>query len=304
MPRSRAGFTLIELLIVIAIIAILISLLLPAVQKVRDAANRMQCANNLRQIALACQGFHDTYDHFPQGGGDPGGENPAVRPFYFSWTFHIYPYIEQDNLYRLVPADPMVNLSTLPGGSGILRQLDQSPVRLFYCPSRRSPRLYHGEAVCDYAGNTGSGTTDGVIVMNNSPLYTPISMALIQDGTSNTLLAAERRVNLADLESGHDCFDNEPAVRPAADCDVLRRAQAVGGSWLTPAQDVNTPTAATCGYFGGAGMCQFGSAHSSGMWGAFCDGSVRRIGYGIEPRTFKNLCVRDDGQVVDLSHLD
>src|SRR3954447_19793815 len=97
---ARGGFTLIELLVVIAIIAILIGLLLPAVQRVREAANRAQCGNNLKQIGLALQAYHDVHRFFPQGGGDPGSENPAKRKFYFSWTYHIYPYIEQDNLYK------------------------------------------------------------------------------------------------------------------------------------------------------------------------------------------------------------
>src|SRR3954471_5858821 len=104
----RQGFTLIELLVVIAIIAILIGLLVPAVQKVREAANVSKCQNNLKQIALAVHNFHNNRNHYPQGGGDPGGENPAKRVFYFSWTFHIYPYMEQDNLSNLAPTDLFV----------------------------------------------------------------------------------------------------------------------------------------------------------------------------------------------------
>src|SRR5207249_11647077 len=139
------GFTLIELLVVIAIIAVLIGLLLPAVQKVREASARSTCQNNLKQLGLGIHMFHDTYNYFPQGGGDPGGENPAVRTFYFSWTYHIYPYIDQGNLYKLVPTDPFLDVNTVTNGATILRQLDQTTIPIFYCPTRRSVALYHGD---------------------------------------------------------------------------------------------------------------------------------------------------------------
>src|SRR2546425_8728281 len=145
---KRSAFTLIELLVVIAIIAILIALLVPAVQKVREAAARTQCTNNLKQIGLGIHAFHDANKRFPQGGGDPGGENPAKRVFYFSWTFHIYPYIEQDVLYKLAPLDAMVDITTIPGGNAVLQKLDTTMVPIFYCPSRRNLQLYHGDAVC------------------------------------------------------------------------------------------------------------------------------------------------------------
>ena len=302
-PR-RSAFTLIELLVVIAIIAVLIALLVPAVQKVREAAARTQCTNNVKQIALACHAFHDSYKKFPQGGGDPGGENPAVRVFYFSWTFHIYPYIEQAPLYNLMPTStPMTDVNTVTNGPANLSKLDTTPIAIFYCPSRRNVQLYHGSAVTDYAGCTGSSTTDGVIVLNNSITYSKVTMAGITDGTSNTLMFGERRINLPDINTGNDCYDNEPAVRPANDGDVLRSAQAVGSSWLTPAFDANTPTSLSCGQFGGNGTLQFGSSHQQGIVAALADGSVRFISYSVAPLNFKNLCVRNDGQTVDFSNM-
>lgn len=302
--RTRSGFTLIELLVVIAIIAILIALLLPAVQQAREAARRSECKNNLKQVGLAIISFHDTYKRFPQAGGNsPLGENPAVRTFYFSWPFHIYPYLEHDALFKLTPKDPLVDITTLPGGAAILAKLDTTTVKTFYCPTRRSVRRYHGDAVTDYAGNLGSAVNDGVIVTNSGTTITTflgVNMASIKDGTSNTLLVGERRINNQDIESGNDFYDNEPAVRPADDCDVVRRAQPIGGSWLGPAMDNDVITSVSGGHFGGGGLCQFGGPHVGGMMATLCDGSVRMINYQINVKIFKNACNRKDFTAITL----
>jgi prepilin-type N-terminal cleavage/methylation domain-containing protein/prepilin-type processing-associated H-X9-DG protein len=323
MTRARQGFTLIELLVVIAIIGVLVGLLLPAVQKVREAANRTKCKNNLKQLGLGCLMYHDAHGFLPQGGGfyytsPTTYENGALRPLYFSWTFQIYPYIEQVDLYRLAPSDGMTKMSGAP-----LSTLEKTPIKIFYCPTRRQPRLYHNCAVTDYAGNSGdnangSGQTNGPIVFNNSDtsgkaVYTPVTLAMVTDGTSNTLMLGERRINLADIETGWDCYDNEPAINPAGgDGDVMRMAQVISGTAITPAFDVNVQvsTSSNCGYFAGGvnpygkSLMQFGSSHEGGMNSVFVDGSVHVVTYNIAPATFHALCVRNDGTVVNFNEID
>jgi prepilin-type N-terminal cleavage/methylation domain-containing protein/prepilin-type processing-associated H-X9-DG protein len=132
----RIGFTLIELLVVIAIIAVLIGLLLPAVQKVREAANRMTCTNNLKQIALALHNYHDTNGVFPAGSVYKQ-TTPGKWNYYDTWTVAILPFLEQGNLFRYY--DPTVPNAVEDVKNAKMGFLRQSLVKVYTCPSDNSP---------------------------------------------------------------------------------------------------------------------------------------------------------------------
>src|ERR1700676_3210772 len=131
-PRRKTGFTLIELLVVIAIIGILIALLLPAVQQVREAASKLQCANNLKQIGLALHSYHDANKQFPPGYID-GNTNPASTPDNdvgpgWGWAAFLLPYLEERNVFTQINFSQRI-------GVGVNAQISQQPLTFYQCPS-------------------------------------------------------------------------------------------------------------------------------------------------------------------------
>jgi prepilin-type N-terminal cleavage/methylation domain-containing protein len=199
-PRSKSpGFTLIELLVVIAIIAILIGLLLPAIQKIREAANRMKCANNLKQIGLGLHNYHSAYDAFPPlsryDGSRTGGVPSQAQGERSNLWISLLPYIEQDNVARLSVLNSPRNPS-IDDGATAPNSIASKTINIYLCPSDDSNRptntWANGWVVANYVANHDAfhNPNDGGWMSNwdsGQQSYQARLGATYRDGTSNTL---------------------------------------------------------------------------------------------------------------------
>jgi len=282
MKKLRAnGFTLVELLVVIAIIGVLVALLLPAVQSSREAARRMQCSNNLRQIGLACLNHVDTFNRFPWGGSDGPDQTccNATERTGWTWAFYITPFIEQQSTFDNTN-DSLVNATFF---------------KSYFCPTRRKPGKYNGSGRTDYAGNAGSAFNlngrDGVFVRQWSTLPLPKGtlpnqlrrLAEITDGTSQCLLVSEKQVHWTTW--GTAGGDNETWNNPGWDQDVLR----IGGQ--DPEPDSKHPNNTQPTFW----SSRFGSSHPTGLNVTRVDGSTSFVNFNVDKTIWLHFATINDG---------
>ncbi len=334
--RSR-GFTLVELLVVIAIIGILVSLLLPAVQAAREAARRMQCSNNLKQLALAAHNYHDTFKSFPMG-YSVTIRQPSSNFNVQNWGTAILPYIEQQPLYdQYNPNFAACNQSGAIGQANLV--VIQTILPTFVCPSAppAATRVYDGAIPANavpglpaltwraapsdyclatgvrgafanlaYAGQPGGagGERHGSIqphinlIFAGQVSYKNNTFTNIYDGTSNTILLAER------TGGGPDFFAKRkpvsiPALAPSNGGgwgDALNGEHWMSGSLYTgvtgmPPQE--GPCGINCTNMRGYG---FHSLHNNGCQFALCDGSVRFVSQSTAQFVLASLITREKGE--------
>lgn len=327
---KRRGFTLVELLVVIAIIAMLVTLLLPAVQAAREAARRIQCSNNLKQIGLAALNHESSHQFLPSSGwgflwsGDPDQGFGARQPG--GWIYDIYPFMESSNVWNI--GKGLEGASS--GGAKFVALANQRAAvnPALHCPSRREARGYPAtepsvnaknpdtEAKTDYAANGGTlerylgrGPDTNCLVKYpdcsgwNEPANNParfdgisttrseIGMGKITDGTSKTVLAGEKYLNPNYYATGGSCVDNN-APTQGNDWDVNRWFPSFRkGSRNVQFEQLRRPMRDTPGFEN----CteRFGSAHGPGVQMVYCDGSVHSIQYGVEIAVYAALGSRN-----------
>ena len=294
MRTRRGAFTLIELLVVIAIIAILIALLVPAVQKVRAAAARTQCTNNLKNIALAVHNYHGTYKFLP-----PAFTTPSAKYQYVSWMARILPFIDQVPLYNQIDAKENAGY-WYPWDNTNYPALGY-PMAIYNCPSdARGAQVAnvfgYTIAFTGYLGNSGrnASTRDGVIITDGK-----ITMVNISDGTSNTLLAGERPPSM-DLWYGWWFAGWGQAGDGSCDVVLGSTERVTDGSYGS-----TCPVGSTYPYKQGSitNPCDtfhYWSMHSGGCNFAFCDGTVRWLDYNIGNTVLDALATRNAGDVAVL----
>ena len=319
----RRAFTLVELLVVVAIIAILIAILLPAIQKVRESSRRSQCANNLKQMGVGAHNHANAHGFFPSGGwgwwwiGDPDYGVGRAQPG--GWVFSLLPYVEQQTVWKMMAGKSAAEKRTAGA------QMVATPIAMFTCPTRRGgggnqaypankssgayanidkPALV---ARTDYAGNGGTIVDDSQpsgapmtysaaagfawrtnyngIVFPRSEIYP----GKILDGDGNTYLYGERFMDIDSYISGQHSADDD-CMYIGYDRDINR--------WATDQPRGDCRAKDSSGNMPGWTSLAFGSAHDKVFNVTMCDGSVHGIPFEVDLNIHKALAVRNDRKYV------
>jgi len=303
---ARQGFTLIELLVVIAIIAVLIGLLLPAVQKVREAAARMSCSNNLKQIGLACHAYHDVFSALPPGNITDGS---GSANYYGNWAILLLPYIEQQNLYKkFVPTKVCWDAANQP--------VVQAIVKPYTCPSDVNPsqlikpesgngsgvqfrtgsyracsgmtnKANDGNAFFDISGCDLPANLRGALHMVGAKGLSNESLTRITDGTINSLLAGEYTTR---THANRTTFWGYSYTSYAESCVVTFSSNPYGNDYDACVKAFGTSASDSC-------KRAWGSFHTGGSNWVMCDGSVRFISQSVSPTILGAAATIANGEV-------